>query len=294
MKPSALLRSSLLSLFALTGSIALAGPATPASESAPDKSGYHLFNPVPANLLRELATDRPDQTEGPGTIDAGHLQLEMDLANATFDRHSPDGVRTESWSIAPLNIRIGLLTNLEFDIILDNYVLERTKEPGARHYDRTSGFGDITVRFKYNFWGNDGGTTAFGVIPFVKLPLDESNLRNGKTEGGLILPLSINLPGDWELGMMTEWDFVSDGGSGYDHEFVNSITASHAIVGKLNGYVEFFSVVGTARGFDWIGQADVGLTWAVTDNLQFDCGCNFGVTKAAPDYNPFVGVSVRF
>ena len=27
-----------------------------------DKSSYHLFNPVPTKLLRELNTDRPDKT----------------------------------------------------------------------------------------------------------------------------------------------------------------------------------------------------------------------------------------
>jgi hypothetical protein len=32
----------------------------------------------------------------------------------------------------------------------------------------------------------------------------------------------------------------------------------------------------------------------MTDNLQFDIGCNVGVTKSAPDVQPFLGVSYRY
>jgi hypothetical protein len=33
------------------------------AEERPDKSRYNLFRPVPASLMREMATDRPDKTE---------------------------------------------------------------------------------------------------------------------------------------------------------------------------------------------------------------------------------------
>lgn len=270
-------------------------PAGPALQTpAPDKSAYHLFNPTPRAQMRELNTDRPDQTESPYTVDAGHFQVEMDFFKFTYDRHSPDGLRTEVWNIAPVNLKVGLLNNVDLQIVLDDHVKVRTRDAIARTTERVSGFGDITTRLKINFWGNDGGPTAFGLMPFVKLPLDASNLRNGKTEGGLIVPLAIELPGGWGMGLMTEVDFVSDDTGGYDSEWVNSITLSHDLIGKLGGYVEFFSVVGNAPGFDWQGQVDAGFTYGLTDNVQFDAGCNFGVTKSAPDYEPFIGFSIRF
>jgi hypothetical protein len=93
---------------------------------------------------------------------------------------------------------------------------------------------------------------------------------------------------------MTEFDFVASDIGGYETEFVNSITFSHDIAGKLGGYLEFFSVVSSAGNVDWLGQFDVGFTYAVNENLQFDTGCNFGVTQSAPDFNPFIGLSFRF
>jgi hypothetical protein len=93
---------------------------------------------------------------------------------------------------------------------------------------------------------------------------------------------------------MTGCEFVRNDGGGYDTEFINSVTFGHDIAGKLAGYLEFFAVNGTAPGFDWSGQVDIGFTYAVRENAVLDFGCNFGVTKAAPDFNPFVGFSIRF
>jgi hypothetical protein len=240
--------------------------------------------------MREMSTDRPDQTESPYTADAGHFQIELDFFKFTYDRRSLDGVHTESWNVAPINLKAGLLNSVELQIILDNYVQERTTNPTSR----ASGFGDITARLKINLWGNDGGTTALGIMPFIKLPLAASGLRNGRTEGGVIVLLAVELPGGWGMGMMTEADFVSDGAGGHDAEWLNSITFSHDIAGKLGGYVEFVSVTGNAPGFRWQAQADVGFTYGLTENVQFDFGCNFGLTKSAPDFQPFAGLSIRF
>ncbi len=259
----------------------LAAPALAAA--APEKAPYHLFNPAPRALLRELSTDRPDQTESPFAVDAGHFQVEMDFLNVTYDRRGTGGARSEVWNTAPINVKAGLLHNVDLQILLDSYLAVRAPE-------RASGFGDITARLKVNLWGNDGGPTALAIMPFVKLPLDASNLRNGKTEGGVIVPLAVGLPGGWSLGLMTEVDFVSDNGGGYAAEWVNSITFSHDLTNRLGGYVEFFSATGSA----WVVQADVGFTHAVTGDVQFDFGCNFGVTAAAPDCQPFAGLSWRF
>jgi hypothetical protein len=264
----------------------------PPAASVPDKSGYHLFHPTPRTLMREMSTDRPDQTESPYTVDAGHVQVEMDFVNFTSDRHSPDGVHTETWNVAPLNLKIGLCNRVDLQVIFANYLNVQTHERGGT--SRTSGFGDITTRLKINLWGNDGGPTAFGIMPFVKLPLDASNLRNGRTEGGVIAPLAVALPGGWGLGLMTEVDFVSGDEGGHDTEWVNSVTLSHDLTRQLGAYVEFFSVVGNAPGFDWQAQADVGFTYAVTGDIQLDCGCNFGLTKSAADFQPFAGISIRF
>lgn len=44
-----------------------------------NKYSYSVFKPVPRDSLREMETDRPDVSESPKTVDAGHFQIEADL-----------------------------------------------------------------------------------------------------------------------------------------------------------------------------------------------------------------------
>jgi hypothetical protein len=246
-----------------------------------------------------MSTDRPDKTESPYTIDAGHFQLEMDLVNYAHDREHMGGVTTsvDAWAFAPINLKAGLCNRTDVQLILEtwNYVRTTTSGGGAATRQHQRGFGDITARLKYNFWGNDGAKSAFAAMPFLKLPTNQDGLGNNSVEGGVIFPLAVALPHGFGMGAMTEFDFNRDGaGDGYHPEFINSITFNHDLVGKLAGYVEFFSAVSTERGSDWIGTVDLGFTYALTENTQLDAGVNIGITKAADDVNPFVGFSWRF
>ena len=54
------------------------------------------------------------------------------------------------------------------------------------------------------------------------------------------------------------------------------------------------SAVPFGNGSSWVGTVDLGLTYALTKNIQLDAGVNIGVTRAADDWNPFVGISFRF
>ena len=157
------------------------------------------------------------------------------------------------------------------------------------------GFGDTTLRLKYNCWGNDDGPTALAVMPYVKFPTSKEGLGDRSVEGGLILPLSANLPAQFWLGLTTRFDAVRDPAEGgYHAEFVNSIAVGHDLFGNLFGYVEFFSAVSTERNAPWVGTFNTGLIYSLTDDVQLNAGVNTGVTHSADDWNAFVGLAWRF
>jgi hypothetical protein len=264
-----------------------------AADESQDKSRYNLFHPTPDNLLREMTTDRPDKTESPMTVDAGHFQIEMDFA--TFTEDQMNGVSAKTWNIAPFNLRVGLLNDVELSLVFESYVQEDTEDKTAKKMSALSDVGNFITRLKVNLWGNDGGRTAFAFFPFMKFPTGTGDLNNNSIEGGAIFPFSMTLPAKFELGMETGVVVSrNESSANYHEEFVNSITFSREIAGKLSGYCEFFSIVNTERDSSWIGTADFGLTYALTENVQLDCGCNIGVTDAADDINAFSGLSVRF
>ncbi len=41
-------------------------------------------------------------------------------------------------------------------------------------------------------------------------------------------------------------------------------------------------------------NSDGGLAYSISDNIIVDCGINAGVTRAAQDWQPLVGISFRF
>jgi hypothetical protein len=259
----------------------------------PEPGDYNLFNPVPADRLRELSPDRPDKTESPYTVDAGHFQLELDFANFTYNQ--TDRTTLHAWNLAPFNLKAGLLENVDFQIIFDNYLCVRTEDRPTGTTTTQSGVGDLTARLKLNLWGNNGGLTAFGLLPYIKFPTSSDGLGNHAIEGGVIFPLAVKLPRNFDLGMETGVSCLRNENDDGSHAgFINSITIGHGLVGRLGGYLEFFSEISTERHSGWVGTIDAGLTFSLTENVRLDGGCNFGVTPAAADYNPFTGLTWRF
>ena len=248
----------------------------------PDKSRSNLFNPTPKDRLREFATDRSDKTEGPATVDAGHFQFEMDLATFTHD------AGTKVWNVAPFDLCAGLLNQVELSLIFGSYVNEQSTST-------LSGVGDFITRLKINLWGNDRGPTPFAFLPFVKVPTNTGGFGNDAVEGGSLFPFSVNLPGQIEMGMETGLRFLrNEIGRSYHEEFVNSVTFAREIVARLRAYCEFFSSASTERNSDWMGTVDLGVSFAMTEDLQLDCACNIGVAPGAANINAFSGLGFRF
>ena len=268
---------------------------TGASQPAVDKSAFDLFNPTPTQYLRDLATDDRGATETPYTVDAGHFQVEMTLVSYTADRDLSNSgtLRRDAWAFAPITLKAGLLNQLDAQLGLEPYQLVYERE-GTNRVTRR-GFGDTTVRLKYNFWGNDGGRTAFAATPYVKFPTSQDGIGNRGVEGGLILPLAVELPSAFYMGLTTRFDAVrNEDKPRYHAEFVNSIAFGHDLFGHLFGYVEFFSAVSTERDAPCVGTFDTGLIYELTENVQLNAGVNIGVTHSADDWNAFVGMAWRY
>ena len=264
------------------------------AETVTEKRQDHLLNPTPRELMRDMATDRPDKTESPYTVDAGHYQIEASLVDYTYDHKNVEGTdkRIDNFSVVPMNLKAGLLNNVDLQLVINPYIKEHSE--GDDKIENKKGFGDIQTRLKVNVWGNDGGKTALAFMPFIKFPTNTGELGNKAVEGGLIFPLAIFLPADWNMGIMTEFDFNRNSEKDYYTDFINTITFGHQIVGNLNGYIEFFSSFNDEEDSTWVGTTDLGLTYAVSEDIQLDGGVNIGVTRSADDFNPFLGLSVRY
>lgn len=245
--------------------------------------------PGPA-ALRELTTDRPDTTESPFTIDAGHFQVETTVFGYARAPRDQDGNVAENFEFATSNLRIGLTPSLELDVAAHPYAIASTGGGGAAR----GGIGTVDVRAKLNFWGNDGGTTAFAILPFVSIPTDRGNgVSPPDVEYGVLLPLAVNLGGPFGLGLNAGVNARRDDRAS-PYRVYGVATASLAVAwsDRVGGYYEIAVEAGGNRAAST--SLNTGITWLAGDALQIDVGAQFGVSGDAAAFAPFIGFSRRF
>lgn len=269
-------------------------PALAQSASDSDKSQYTLFDPVPVDQMRDFDTDRPPKANVPYTVDAGHFQYETDIVNFA-DQWS--GSAPGYTLLAPNpTLKVGLTNNVDLEANIAPVV-------GVRSFDSTSGTfstiwgnGDLYVRAKVNIWGNDGGSSAMALIPYVKAPTATPGIGNGAVEYGVIAPFAFNLPNNFTLLYNSEVDALKDSADDGRHaNYINLVTLGHPLVKDVMLYVELWSDYNndpTQRTTQL--SFDTAIAWMVRPNLQLDFGADFGLNSATPNLQVFTGISQRF
>ncbi len=222
--------------------------------------------------LRELSADRPDVTESPISVDAGHVQIESSLLEWTRDGGS-DGV-----SLLPTNLKLGLSARSDVQFLFAPQAWENRDGP--------DGFSDPVVRYKRNLWGNDGGKTALGIMPFVKIP-GGSDLSTGDPDAGIIVPFCVDLTDRAALGLMAEVDWIDAEGL----EFLHTASVAIDLGADWGMYLEYAGIL--LEG-GYLAMASTGLTYLVNPDLQLDAGLRAGLTGEADDSTLFTGFTIRF
>jgi hypothetical protein len=235
-----------------------------------DKTQYNLFEPTPNYLLRGLSPDRPDATESPITVDAGRYQIEASL----FDYRRDQGLKTSIYG--QINMKAGLTHNIDLQAIID----VRSETAG----DWTT-FGDLTIRLKYNLWGNNSGDSALAIMPYVTAPT-----RSDEWQGGIIVPWASTLTNDISLGLQGQLDFVNDG-TGGETEFLFTAVIGYPIIGNLGGYTEYIGVIAEDRYESYYSG---GFTYEINDNSILDAGVQVGLNSDSEDFGCFTGFTQRF
>lgn len=239
-----------------------------------------------------LCTDRPTKSNSVCTVPAGKLQVETDLPNWT--RNDDAGARTDVILYANPYLKYGLGPNTDIEVNWAPYVTVRTRAGGTT--DRVSGVGDVTVRFKHRFT-NPSSKLQMGIVPFVKAPTARRGIGNRKWEGGVALPIQYSLPSGLTLTTSPEIDLLANSTNPGDRhvQLVGTVNVGKTLSSTVTAYAELW----TAQNYDPTGtvrqySADVALAWLARSTLQLDAGANFGLNRATPDAQVYLGLSTRF
>lgn len=271
------------------------------AETAPptiqlNKSQFNLFNPTPTDAMRPFSTDRPGKTHSSLTVDAGHFQLEGDFLNYTWDHWTPDQSTQRAYTVVNPNLKLGITNWAELDVFLPVYNFLAVKSRSADNRFRTTGFGAVLLGGKVNFFGNDSGDQALGAIGFVKAPTARTGLGNNLIEYFLSLPFTTTLPQGYSVTLEPAFAVVRNAyKQGYQGDYQFLVNLNHAIFSEtLTAAIELALDFPGDRNIGPRHTIDPSLQWLITPNLQLDIGVYVGLTRAAPDFNPYVGISFRF
>ncbi len=268
------------SLFSLILLFILGSPAL-----AQSQRGYNLFNPTPREQMREFAIDRPDITESPITVDAGHFQFEGDMIKWSRD----NGTNSSGSAVTFVNAlyKMGLTHSWDIHIGIEPYTKIYTPENEIAN----RGYGATTIRLKHNFWGNDGGTkTALGIIPYVSFV--NGNPFDSDVVFGAGFPYEYELSSRFSLGGQSQFDFIPDvekKGS-YNMSYFQTIVLGGAVIGNLDFFAESVAIFPPGSNAQFL--LDGGLIYNFSPNIKVDIATNIGLNNYSPT-RVFLGLSFR-
>lgn len=258
-----------------------------------DKSGYTLLNPTPLASMRDFNADRPTRSNGPITVDAGHVQIESDFV--AYTHSNAGGITTRLIQTVDPVLKLGLTNSVDLELQFTGYNwLSATPRDNQANLASARGAGDLVARTKVNLFGNDGGP-ALALIPYVKFPTAAAVVGNGNTEGGLIAPLSIPLPGNFVLTLMPELDVLrNQSNAGHHLSATGVIDLSYSPIKAVTLYAELYAARGADKGNPPVYTVDAAVSWMLTDTLQLDVGSNIGLNRNAPNLQVYTGIAQRF
>ena len=257
---------------------------------------YTLFNPVPDDQMRPFCTDRPTKGTGPCTVDAGHIQIESDILNMTFQ--NSDGVVTDTYVYTSPNVKLGITNNMDVELNLSPFVDVVVHDHRTGQRAEISGFGDMFLRVKTGLFGNGAGSFSAAFDPYVKLPTAPVGIGNGVVEEGAVVPLQFNLGDVWSLSVVPEIDVLKNADDDGRHTAgVVALGITRAISAQVSASAEYWiNEDGEPGGTVTQDSFDVAATWQPpgTTDLQFDVGSNFGLNANTPAAQLYFGISHRF
>ena len=270
-----------------------------------DESGFHVCPQRPGtlfqwshgnsfsggpNLDEPLVTDRPDFTEASSTVGNGVFQIEAGYTY-TYDRSG--GEATRSQSIGEPLFRYGMFAEW-FEWRLAFFpVSERVSSGGAR--DTHDGVEDIYFGAKIGLTPQEGILPEMALIPQATMPTGKDVFSADEFLPGVNWIYAWNISDEVSIAGSTQFNRSVDDATGRAYtEWAQSGTMALTLTDKWGAYNEFFALF--PHSADTVKPEyyyNGGLTYLLSNDVQWDIRGGAGLNRNAADYFFGTGVSIR-
>ena len=229
-----------------------------------------------------LTAHRPGEADPPQVIPPGSLQLEggFGFERQTEDEDDPD---THTLEVPTLEVRIGVLPRLEFDLVADGYVYEHRLGTS----NRSSG-SDLEFRTKAFLFDQHELLPATSFRVALSIPTGSDAVTSAGWDPAL------GVLAHWNLGK--RFDLVANLGFSAPTQGANDARRVFQIDPKLSleaslsprwiVFLEYLAEIKT-RGEEDKHSVNGGVSFLLHDDLQLDLSGGVGLNAAAHDF--FVG-----
>ena len=204
--------------------------------------------------------------------------------------HSADASGTDdSETFGDLLLRVGVSQSAEVQFGLTSFTLDRMRDRATGALARTLGVGDAFLGVRRGLAGPNG---PVAIEAFVSASPGHAS----RWSAGMLLPASVDLPGDFQLALTPEVDLAADAdGSGRHVAYGGVVGLSRNIAAtvSLAGELAVFEDADPA-GHSLDARFAGSLAWQATPRLQVDFEADAGLSAGAPDVALMIGFAGRF
>ncbi|MEX2093659.1 MAG: transporter [Pirellulales bacterium] len=243
------------------------------------------------DLSEPLVTDRPDFTESSVTVGMGVVQVE---GGYTFTYDDNEDGSTQEHSYPETLFRLGMLAEW-FELRL-GWNFGASAETVFGGVDESlAGAEDLYIGSKFALTPQSGCLPETGLILQMTVPTGASDFTAGEVLPGVNFVYGWDVTDDFSIGGGTQANrALDDNGEDFYVEFAQSITTGCGWTEELGSYAEWymFAPAGadTAENQQYF---NAGLTYLITDNIQWDIRAGVGLNEAADDFFTGSGLSIR-
>jgi hypothetical protein len=239
-----------------------------------------------------VCADRPGKASPTCTVPTGHVEVEVGLADWSVARGG--GERDTTLALGQFTVKYGLTDQSQIALAVTPW--ERVTSRSGGGTASSSGFGDVVVDYRQRLTPA-GAPLQIAASPFVKVPTARRPLGNRQWEGGLAVPIEYAIPkSTLAIAVTPELDWAADADEHGHHALASSVVSlGWQATPKLNLGAELWGQ------WDWDPagserqvSVDVAAAYLSSQTVQLDLGANFGLNRATPDADLYLGVSALF
>lgn len=213
-----------------------------------------------------LASDRPQGPE-PNPITSERNNFILELYPVAFTDFKSSGEVSASETSSGLRLRYGLSDNLELQVLWSYYSHSKNENSELNEILSSSSTNNPSVGFKYNFIGNDEGSFAFALNPFVELPFKKVIENERKFIWGIFAPASYSFTDRLVLEVTPSIENYFTETIEEKFTFSNYSVLNYDVSDRLGVFTDLLVTTQSGLTYTTFG---VGFNWAFTDNLVFE------------------------